>query len=47
MIFMKTLWVFWFMMSNYLKEKISVKLIKYISLCLAISAQSQDINIAV
>lgn len=29
------------------EQKISVKLITYISLCLAISAQSQDINIAV
>lgn len=34
------------MMSKYLNKKISVKLIKYISL-LGTSAQSQDINIAV
>ena len=47
MIFMKTLWVFLFIMSKNLNKKISVKLIKYISLCLAISAQSQDINITV
>ena len=47
MIFMKTLWVFLFIMSKNLNKKISVKLIKYISFCLAISAQSQDINITV
>lgn len=47
MIFMKTLWVFLFIMSKNLNKKISVKLIKYISFCLAISAQSQDINFTV